>query len=464
MDSVVTARTDGGPASPLELRVGDTLDNLRTFRVSILAPLLMGLIMLFDSWDSIAIAYVMPSLSKEWGLHPAMMGALISSGYIGQFLGAVLLGSLAERYGRMPVFINSVIVMAVLALACTIAPGPEALLAIRFVQGLAIGGALPVSITYINELAPTLTRGRYFMIFQWLCMSGYAAASLSSTVIIPNLGWRWLIGMGGIPLLLIPIVILALPESPRWLARTGRAARVPAALAKLGGELPAEDVALAKFRTQDAQSSQEPKPPRIPISALFASGQRASTIILMSIWFTVAFTNFGLTTWAPSIFVTVYNIPLADALRYAALTPILFLVATPFIGATMDRFGRRPYAITGCIAAGSALLLLAFFRFDTPVLVALVVIGTLGSSLSSFIQWPYTAESYPTHLRAVGMGVCSSMARAASMLTPLFVGVILNTGAAIALVYSAFAAFAFGAASLWVFATQETARRKLETI
>ncbi|MGV3769706.1 MAG: MFS transporter [Sphingobium phenoxybenzoativorans] len=463
MDSV-TARNDGAAASPLELRVGDTLDTLRTFRVSILAPLLMGLIMLFDSWDSIAIAYVMPSLSKEWGLHPAMMGALISSGYIGQFMGAVLLGSLAERYGRMPVFISSVVVMAVLALACTVAPGPEALLVIRFIQGLAIGGALPVSITYINELAPTLTRGRYFMIFQWLCMSGYAAASLSSTVIIPTLGWRWLIGLGGIPLLLLPIVMLTLPESPRWLARTGRAARVPAALAKLGGKLPPEDVALATAQSQNIAARQAQEPARIPISALFAARQRRSTIILMSIWFTVAFTNFGLTTWAPSIFVTVYNIPLADALRYAALTPILFLIATPFIGATMDKFGRRPYAITGCLAAGSALVLLALFRFDTPVLVALVVIGTLGSSLSSFIQWPYTAESYPTHLRAVGMGVCSSMARAASMLTPLFVGVILNTGAAIALVYSAFAAFAFGAASLWIFATRETARRKLETI
>ncbi|AJR23228.1 MULTISPECIES: MFS transporter [unclassified Sphingobium] len=458
MDSLTAAHADRTAASPLELRVGDALDNLRTFRVGILAPLLMGFIMLFDSWDSIAIAYVMPSLSREWGLHPAMMGALISSGYIGQFLGAIALGSLAERFGRMPVFVGSVLAMATLAIACTVAPGPEALLAIRFVQGLAIGGALPVSITYINELAPTMTRGRYFMIFQWLCMSGYAAASLSSTVIIPELGWRWLIGLGGIPLLLLPVVMLTLPESPRWLARTGRAGQVPGALAKLGGRIDLSDGDLR----QAAPRLREPA--RIPISALFAPQQRASTIILMSIWFTVAFTNFGLTTWAPSIFVTVYGIALADALRYAAATPILFLLATPFIGATMDRVGRRPYAIGGCLAAGLALLSLALFRFETGPLVALVVVGTLGSALSSFIQWPYTAESFPTHLRAVGMGVSSSMARAASMLTPLFVGVILSTGAAISLVYSAFAAFAFGAALLWIFATTETARRKLETI
>ena len=458
MNSAPVADAGEVTASPLEIRVGETLDQLRSFRFRVWAPVLLGFIMLFDSWDSIAIAYVMPSMSKEWGLNPAVMGALISAGYVGQFVGAITLGTLAERYGRMPVFLAAVAIMGLFALLSVVAPGPGWLLAFRVIQGIAIGGALPVSITYINELAPTLTRGRYFAIFQWLCMAGYAAASLSSAVVIPALGWRWLLGLGAIPLLLLPLVALTLPESPRWLARSGRGDRVPAALAKLGGRLDASDAELHQAAIMARQR-------RIPISSLFAPAYRQRTLVLMTLWFVVAFTNFGLTTWVPSIYVRVYKVPVATALRYSATASTLFLLATPLIGLTMDRVGRRPFGILGCGVAAVSLAVLTLFHFDNiDLLAAVLIVGMLCISLSSFIEWPYTAESYPTHVRAVGLGVCSSMARAASMLTPLFVGVVLNTGAPITVLYGVFSAFAFGAVLLWIFATTETARRRLEVV
>src|SRR3982750_5022813 len=105
--------SDGSKAhsvNPVEAQVGAALDELRTFRARFWAPVILGLIMLFDSWDSIAIAYVMPSMTKEWGIGPAIAGTLISAGYVGQFLGAILLGALAERLGRMPVFTIAIVV------------------------------------------------------------------------------------------------------------------------------------------------------------------------------------------------------------------------------------------------------------------------------------------------------------------------------------------------------------------
>ena len=294
-----------------EAAIGAELDGLKSFRHAFIAPVLLGFIMLFDSWDSIAIAYVMPSLMKEWGLGPAAVGTLISSGYVGQFLGAILLGTLAERFGRMPVLLWAVLIMGVLALGCALTPDYNALLAIRFVQGFAIGGALPVAIAYINELAQTQTRGRYFAIFQWICMSGYAAASLSSAWIIPNLGWRWLLGIGAIPLLLLPFVAAILPESPRWLARVGRVEDANKAIRKLGGQGAATAFSAAETAAFVA--------PKIPISSLFAGNYNRRTITILALWFFTAFTNFGLTTWSPSIYVTAFKLPLEDALRYSAL-------------------------------------------------------------------------------------------------------------------------------------------------
>lgn len=439
-----------------EAAVGEVLDSLTTFRVRWWAPILLGTIMLFDSWDSIAIAYVMPSLVKEWGLGPASSGTLISSGYIGQFLGAMLLGSLAERFGRLPVFTVSVGIMGALALACAFAPNYEVLFAIRLIQGLAIGGAIPVAISYVNELAPTKTRGRYFAIYQWLSMSGYAVASLASTIVIPHLGWRWLFGLGAMPLVLMPLVLMTLPESPRWLARIGRIDAARAALAKLGGTLGA--VSAAVSAPVDAG-------PKIRPAELFSPALRRRTTVIVAIWFLTYFANFGLTTWIPTIYTKVFNVPVADALLYAALPAVLFLVAIPVAGFFMDSTGRRPVAIIGAAAAAIALITLTQYKpSEIGLLVALIATGQVGSSVAAFVIWPYTAESYPTHVRAIGLGVCSSVARGASMLTPVFVGVILQMGASIDLIFGVFGLFALGAMLLWKFATVETARIRLETL
>ena len=299
-----------GDASGLEAAVGVVLDDLKTFRARYWAPILLGLIMLFDSWDSIAIAYTMPSMSAEWHLNPFIMGLLISSGYCGQFFGAIIFGAVAERRGRMPTFLVTMTLMSLLALATAFTPNYGVLLALRVAEGLMIGGALPISVTYINELAPTLTRGRYFAIFQVLCMAGYAASSVSSAYVIPHWGWRWLFGLGALPILLIPIAAITLPESPRWLARRGRLDEANRALVRLGGApISPPQVATAPVAAPDPQA----KP--LGLAALFGPTFRARTIVVVLLWFLNAFANFGLTTWVPSIYATVYHFPVAKALR-----------------------------------------------------------------------------------------------------------------------------------------------------
>jgi MFS transporter, putative metabolite:H+ symporter len=198
---------------------------------------------------------------------------------------------------------------------------------------------------------------------------------------------------------------------------------------------------------------------------LFSGDYRKRTIVIIMLWFLTSFANFGLTTWAPSIYTTVYHVPIASALRYAATASTLFLVATPVIAMLLDPVGRRPFAIFGTGVACVALFVLSFYT--VPYIwqvVALVVTAQLCSSIGAFILWPYTAESYPTQVRAVGLGVCSSTARAASMLTPLFVGVILSRAGSISVVFGVFSLFALAAMLLWLTATKETARVRLETL
>ena len=158
------------------------------------APWLLGVLMLFDSWDSVVIAYTLPVLLGQWGLSALQAGWLASAGYAGQFLGAIIFGSLAERHGRLPVLKALVLVMCLLALACALAANYEQLITLRALQGLAIGGALPVAICYINEVRADGDPRALFGTFQFLMTSGFGLAALSGVWLIPAFGWRIMFG------------------------------------------------------------------------------------------------------------------------------------------------------------------------------------------------------------------------------------------------------------------------------
>src|SRR6478735_1567902 len=222
-------------ATSFEAAIGANIDSLTTFRHQLLPPILLGLTMLFDSWDAVVLAQAMPALLDEWHFGLLVAGWLISAGYCGQFLGAFAFGPLAERHGRLPILTLALALMSVLSILCALTPNYQLLLGLRFLQGLTIGGALPIAGTYISELAPASVRGRYFTTFQIVTMSGYTIAAMVGITVIPAFGWRAMFALGAAPLLLVPIVALILPESPRWLARRGRREADNRALVRLGG-------------------------------------------------------------------------------------------------------------------------------------------------------------------------------------------------------------------------------------
>ncbi len=162
-----------------------------------------------------------------------------------------------------------------------------------------------------------------------------------------HLGWRWLLGLGATPLILLPLAWITLPESPRWLARTGKLERANKALAKLGGA-PADFSRVVETKG-DAAAPAAPKPSTL---GLFSKLYISRTLTVTLLWALSLFANFGLTSWAPSIYFKVYHIPLDRALLYGAVANVLFLLFSPATGILIDKFGRRPLAIIGTLIAG----------------------------------------------------------------------------------------------------------------
>jgi putative MFS transporter len=399
---------------------------------------------------------VLPVIRQEWALEPLQASWLPFFGFGGQFVGAIVFGSLAERYGRLPVVKLLVLAMSLLALACALAGSYLQLLVFRAAQGLAIGGALPVAISYINEIAPTATRGRFFGTFQTLMISGFGLAALVGTFLLPGLapelGWRVMFGLGAVPLLLLPFTQV-LPESPRWLAARGNVAATTAALQRLGcGALPAAE----------ARGALPVSHEKVPFAMLFAPDVRRTSIVVTLMWFLTSLVSFGLSTWIPSLYTGMFGIPLQQALRYNLVATLAVFFLPLILRFSIDRIGRRPLPLLGTAIGGIALVALVLIdRGATGAVVTLAIIGQIGISIGSMVLWPYTAETYPTRIRSLALGVSSSVARAASMATQLLVGGVLQMTGSANPIFVAFGVASFAVAMLWLFGTRETAGRKM---
>ncbi len=432
--------------------VGRALDGTGDWKIRTRAPFLLGLLMLFDSWDSIVIAYALPSIMAEWTLSPLAAGTLISAGYGGQLIGAMLFGTVAERWGRLPVLRWLVAIMSVLAGVCAIVDSYHHLVIIRLLQGLAIGGALPIAICYVNEIAPNATRGKFFGNFQFLMIAGFGAASVVSAFVVPHYGWRPMFAVGLVPLVILPFT-LALPESPRWLAARGRIEDAVKALVRLG---------VGAGQVQVAADASTAPAARVPFALLVAPGQRAKFFVTLLLWFTTYLVSFGLTTWMPSLYVTVFKIPLADALSFGIISSGIIFLLPLLLRQTIDRIGRRPPALIGTAIGGVALFAIAFLPMTaTPAIVTLAITGAVGISFGAMVLWPYSAEIFETRIRSLALGVMSSTARGASMLTPLLVGGILQATGSVTYIFLTFGVASAIATLLWIFCTRETAGREI---
>jgi len=169
----------------------------------------------FDGFDALAIAYVLPVLVPAWHLTFATGSTLISAGYVGQLIGSIVFGWLGERYGRVPIFRYTLILYTVMSVACAFAWDYNSLFWMRAIQGLGLGGEIPIMASYIGEFAKASHRGRYGLGFQlWFSISFIFVSGISYFV-VPNLGWHWMFIIGALPAIILIPMRQWMPESPR---------------------------------------------------------------------------------------------------------------------------------------------------------------------------------------------------------------------------------------------------------
>src|SRR6266566_1268151 len=197
------------------------------------ARIVVGSATFFDAFNALALAFALPVLIRLWEITPAQTGFLIGSSYVGQLAGALLFSWLAERFGRVPSAAAATALMSVMSLACALAGSFPALFAYRLIQGIGVGGEMPVAATYISELSKARGRGRFFLLYELIFPIGLMMTGQLGALLVPTLGWQVMFLIGGIPGLIVTALLLRLPESPRWLIAKGRLADADAVIREI---------------------------------------------------------------------------------------------------------------------------------------------------------------------------------------------------------------------------------------
>jgi putative MFS transporter len=432
-----------------DLTLDQALDRIGIGRFQIKLMLVAGASWAADAMEVLLISFAIPPLMRDWGLSRTEAGLLGTALFVGMMCGAWGWGAITDRIGRRPGFVLTILIDSLFGLLSAFAPGYRSLLLLRALTGFGIGGTLPVDYAITSEFLPRQVRGRWLVYLESFWAVGTLIAAGLAWLIVPRFpeaGWRLLFAASALPGLIVVWVRRVIPESPRYLLVQGREAEARAVVERVARE---NGVDLGAFRLKAEPAAAEQA--RIPLAMLFRAPLLKPTLVFSAVWFLLSLAYYGIFTWLPGIFVQRGF----DFLRTYENSFILALAQLPgyFSAAFLiERWGRRKTLAAYLIASGIFTYLFAAASGLPAILAAAVLMSFFAlGAWGSLYAW--TPESYPTTVRATGMGWASAMARVAGIVAPTLGAALL--AASLPLALSVYAA-AFGLAGIISLAGRET--------
>ena len=423
------------------------------------ARLTVGTATFFDAYDSLSIAYVLPVLVSLWQIQPGQIGLLLGAGNLGQLFGALTFGWIADRIGRLRALTFSILLFALGSFACIFASDFYSLFTLRTIEGIGLGGEVPVAAAYIGEMAKAKGRGFFFLAYEGIYSIGLFFAAVAGVYLVPRYGWQSMFILGAVPAVIALVLRRMLPESARWLADRGRLAEANEVVSFLEEDTKRRGIALPPVPAIPVAP-----PERAPWSELFAPRYLKRTITVWCLWFCAYYVSFGLGSWLPTLYRTVFKLDLSTSLSYALITNTVGLVGTFAVAFVVDKTGRRAWFVLAYLGCATPLWILWYFGATSPeTLVLWASVATFFAASNSNLCYLYTAEIYPTRLRARGTATATAWLRLGSTIGPGVVGFIIG-GYGLNMVFAMFGTVALiGALTAATFAI-EAKERVLEEV
>lgn len=384
-----------------------------------------GLGYTFDGADNALVAFLLPSIAREWSLDNGALGLLAAAGPFGYLVGALVSGTLGDRIGRRPVMMWALAVYTGFTMVAALAPSYEVFAAARILAGMGIGAESVIVAPYLAEFVPAARRGWFVGCLAGFFSFGYVAAALLGRFVVPttDTGWRWAQVVTAVPVVLLLWWRRSLLESPRYLLAHGRTDDAERVVTTF------EDrVRRATGRVlppvPDDEGGVDVTGPRPGLPAglrfLWGPGMRRRTAVVWLVWFVNIFAFYGFFTWIPTLLIQ-QGITVTKSFDFSI---VIYLAQIPgyFTGAWLsDRLDRRRTIAGSLLGSAGAAYWLS--RSDTPA--SIMVTGAL---LSFFLNgsvaamYAYTPELFPTWIRTTATGLASAFGRLGSISAPAIIG------------------------------------------
>ncbi len=402
-----------------EMTVSEVVDSQAPSRFQIGTIVMCGFVAVLDGFDTQSIGFLAPSIAESLGVPLKSFSPVFVAGLLGLMCGASVLGPMADRWGRRWMVILSTLCFGLFSVLTAHATSFNALLVLRFLTGIGLGGAMPNVVALTAEYSPKRLQNIFVSLLFTGMPLGAVLGGLVASALLPVWGWQSVFYVGGLlPLVMAVVLVARLPESVRFLiARNKDPARVAAIMAQVAPGF--ADVGRVRFVPGAAT------PAGFSVKHLFTEGRALGTVLLWVPYFMNLLIIYFVISWLPAV-LRQAHMPIAAGVTAISLFSLGGILGSLAQGVVMEKAGASRVLASEFLASvlliGSLAVLPASFGLVTGVAFVLgITVQGAQAGLNALV-----AGYYPTAIRSTGVGWALAVGRIGSIVGPVLGGVMLS--------------------------------------
>lgn len=397
------------------------LDRLPISRFHKTTLLAVAFAYFFEFADINSFATTAPELIDLWGVTVDQVAYVTSLSFVGMFLGSVVAGTIADRWGRKKSLLRTTLFFGLFSFVSVFSWDVVSLGVFRVLTSAGLSAMTVVAVIYVNEMYPAAVRGKYQAYAMVIGICGTPATNLVASLVVPLSDWSWrLVYLWGSLGILLALFSRHLKESPRWHESRGDHAAADAVLREIEAAVSAEKGPPA----EPAAPVEEPVAVKAPVRLLLQKKYLMPTLLLTVLWVTQTIGFFGYSSWAPTL-LSKEGFSVEKSVFYVALTTVGAPLGSFLAALVTDRFERK-----WCLVAFGTVIalcgLLYGLTFDPVLIVVFGFLVNLFERGYTALAYAYSPELFDTRSRSLGTGITYGLGRLSNAAGPLIIAALYD--------------------------------------